>query len=42
MKKIAADHKTETSAVSDLQSTIKNVNPDLSEKVEIGAETYLG
>jgi len=33
LKKIAGDHKTETSAVSDLQATIKNVNPDLSEKV---------
>jgi len=33
LKKIAADHKNETTAITELQTTIKNVNPELGEKV---------
>jgi len=33
LKKISADHKSETTGISELQITIKNVNPDLGEKV---------
>jgi len=33
LKRIAADAKTETTAIAELQTTIKNVNPDLGEKV---------
>ena len=35
LKKISADHKTETAAITDLQAVIKAVNPDLAEKVSI-------
>jgi len=33
LKKISTDHKSETTGISELQITIKNVNPDLGEKV---------
>jgi len=33
MKKINNDHKNETTGISELQVTIKNVNPDLGDKV---------
>lgn len=33
LKQISGDHKTESTAISDLQAAIKAVNPDLAEKV---------
>ena len=35
MKKIGAEQKTESTAIGDLQNTIKNINADLGEKVSI-------
>jgi uncharacterized protein YdhG (YjbR/CyaY superfamily) len=33
LKQISGDHKTESAAITDLQTAIKAVNPDLAEKV---------